>query len=347
MNDALISLPTPVETLMVTESPCRELCNFLIYQNNPELLNERARRQPVKVFENLPTSVKQVGELLGAEKSEKNRKLYFNCTETENHRGILIHNFNAQFWVHYFRCGIGLVNISCFSQLASAQDSVLPLMTRTVADSYEYQWFTHDLSEKFFQKDKSEVYIKKLAEYFVEKVNQNLASPYLIFSEEKKTQEPYKFVQGSLVNLKETLKQAIVVCGEVKRRKDPQGKSWVSPYLTITCGSLRQSPSIEHSTESFLNQIGALAIKENVPFTVLNDCSFRRIENGYSDFIKKNKHHIHLNLQDEIQSATPRAKIAARFQLINWLKKQGRKGDWIVKLWKLESTEKSGNFTKN
>lgn len=100
MNDVLISLPTPVKNLMVTEAPCRELGNFLIYQNNPALLNERARRQPTTAFENLPTSVKQVGELLGAEKCEKNRKLYFDCTNTENHRGILIHNFNAEFWVH-------------------------------------------------------------------------------------------------------------------------------------------------------------------------------------------------------------------------------------------------------
>lgn len=332
---------------MVTEVPCRELCSFLIYQNNPELLNERARRQPTTDFENLPTSVKQVGELLGAEKCEKNRKLYFDCTETENHRGILIHNFNAQFWVHFFRCGIGLVNISCFSQLASAQGSVLPTMTRTVADSYEYQWFTHDLAENFFQKDKSEIYIKKLANYFVEKVNLNLVSPYLILSEDKQTQDRYKFVQGSLANLKEILKQAIVVCEAIKRQKDPQGKSWVSPYLTITCGSLRQFPSIEHSTESFLNQIGALVIKENVPFTVINDSSFWRVENSNSDFIKKNKYHIYLNFQDEIQSATPRAKIAAKFHLINWLKKQGREGNWIVKVWKLESSEISHNFAKN
>jgi hypothetical protein len=206
MNDAFISLPTPVKTLEVTEAPCRELCNFLIYQINSELLNERARRQPVRAFESLPTSVKQVGKLLGAKKCEKNRKLYFDCTDTENHRGILLHNFNAQFWVNYFRCGIGLVNISCFSQLASAQGSVLPTMTRTVADSYEYQWFTHDLADNFFQKDKSEIYIKKIAKYFVEKVNPNLVSPYLILSEDKQTQEPYKFVQGSLVDLKEILK---------------------------------------------------------------------------------------------------------------------------------------------
>ena len=74
MNDALISLPTRVKTLMVTEAPCRELCNFLIYQNNSELLNERGRRQPLRAFETLPTSVKQVGELLGAKKCEKKQE---------------------------------------------------------------------------------------------------------------------------------------------------------------------------------------------------------------------------------------------------------------------------------
>jgi hypothetical protein len=121
----------------------------------------------------------------------------------------------------------------------------------------------------------------------------------------------------------------------------------VIPYLTVTCGSLIQPPSIEHSTESFLNQIGALAIKENVPFTVLNDSSFRRIENGYSDFIKKNKYHIYLNFQDEIQSATPRAKIVAKFHLINWLKKQGREGNWIIKFWKLGSIGNSHTSSPN
>lgn len=192
MNNAIISLPTPVQTLSLTKVPCRELCNFLIYHNNPELLNERARRQPVKDFKNLPTSVAQVGELLGAEKCEKHRKLYFDCTDKENHCGILIHNFNAQFWVHFFRVGIGLVSISCFSQLASAQGSVLPTMTRMVADSYEYQWFMHDLGNNFFQKAKSEIYIKKLAKYFVEKVNPNLVSPYLILSEDNQTQDRLK-----------------------------------------------------------------------------------------------------------------------------------------------------------
>lgn len=347
MNDSIISLPTPAKKLVITETPCREFCNFLIYRHNPEILNERARRQPSISFPKLSANVRDVGEILGAERCEKERKLYFNCADTENHRGILIHNFNAQFWVHYFRSGIGLVNVSCFSQLASAQGSVLPDMSRTVSDSYEFQWFTHDLADKFFQKGRSDIYIKRLARYFIERVNPNLVSPYLIFSEKKQTQEQYKFVRGSLENLKEILKQAIVVCEKIKRQRDPGGKSWVSPYFTVTCGSLRHLPSIEHSTENFLNQVGALAIKENIPFTVLNDSSFRRIENSSSDFIKKNKHHIYLDLQEEIQSAAPRAKIAAEFYLINWLKMQGREGHRILKVWNLESTERLSNFAKN
>ena len=171
---------------------------------------------------------------MGAEKCEKGRKLYFDCSDTINHRGILIHNFNAQFWVHYFRCGIGLVSVSCFSQLVSAEGSVLPTMTRTVADSYEYQWFTHDLASKYFQNDKPDIYLKKLAKYFVEQVNPNLISPYSIYFEQKQTEEQYKFVQGSFENLKEILKQAIIVCEAIKREKDASGKCWVSPHLSIT-----------------------------------------------------------------------------------------------------------------
>lgn len=86
------------------------------------------------------------------------------------------------------------------------------MMTRTVADSYEYQWFTHDLEGKFFQKGKSEIYLNRLASYFIKRVNQNLVSPFAVFSEPKQTKEQYKFVEGSLEKLKEILKQAIFVC---------------------------------------------------------------------------------------------------------------------------------------
>ena len=337
MNEAILSLPTPVKTLSVTQTPCRELCNFLVYCQNPEILNERARRHLVRVFDKIPASVKEVGELFGAEKCEKNRKLYFDCTKTENHRGILIHNFNAQFWVHFFRCGIGLVNVSCFSQLASAECSVLPLMTRTVADSFEYQWFIHDLNARHFTKGKFCTNHKKLANYFIKQINPTLIIPYSIYQEKNETNEQYKFVQGSLDNLKQVLKYALFVFERIKREKYPKEKHWVSPYLTVTCGNLKDVPCLEPSTEFFLNQIGQLAVRENVPYTVLNECNYRRVENNSLDWVRKNKYRFYFNFQEELQNTPPREKLAARFYLIDWLKRQGREGEWIIKTWKLES----------
>ena len=170
MKEAIVCKPSPVKILALTNFVCRELCNFLTYQSNPEILNERARKQPQISLPKLPTNVREVGILLGAKKCEKGRKLYFDSTDTENQRGILIHNFNAQFWVHYFRCGIAFVSVTCFSRLASAEGSVLPTMSRTVDASFEYQWFTHDLADKYFQKGKTEIYISKLANYFLHAV---------------------------------------------------------------------------------------------------------------------------------------------------------------------------------
>lgn len=337
MSENIICKPSPAKTLAVTAAPLRELLNFLIYRQIPELLNERARRQPALNLSNYPKNILELGQLLRAKRCESGRKLYFNCTDTKNHRSILIHNINAQFWVHYFRCGIGIVNITCFSNLSSAEGTVLPTMTRTVADSYEYQWFTHDLKKKYFQKDKSKIYLNKLTKYFVKKVNPQLISPYTILSESKQTAESYKFVEGSLENLKEVLKQAILVCETIKRRKDEGGKCYVSPYLTVTCGSLKQSPKIEHLTEPFLSQIGALAIKENVPYTVLSESHYRRVETIFSDWLRKNQHHLYLNFEDEIRNMTPREKIAAQYYLLKWLKEQGDEGDWMAKYWGLSS----------
>ena len=337
MSEAIISLPTPLKSLAVTEAVCRELCNFLIYLDNPEILNERARRQPTLSFDNFPLTVREIGEILGAEKCEKNRKLYFDCTKTENHRGVLIHNFNAQFWVHYFRGGVGLVSVSYFNELASAEGSILPEMSRSVMDSYEFQWFTHDLAEKYFQKEKPVIYVKKLSEYFIKQVNPNLISPYSICSEERQINGSYKFVRGSYANLKEILKQAYFVCEGIKREKEEGGKTWVSPHLTITCGNLKRFPIIEHSSEVFLNQVGALAIRENTPYTVISESHFRRLENSSFDWVRKNKYHIYLNLQDEVRTATSRTRISARFQLVSWLKRQGKEGEWIIKVWKLDA----------
>ena len=190
MNEAIICRPIPAKTLAITEAVYRELSNFLIYKNNSEILNERARKQPSIFLPKLPTNVREIGIVLGAKKCEKGRKLYFDYADSERHRGILIHNFNAQFWVHYFRSGIGLVSVTCFSQLASAEGSVLPLESRTIDGSYEYQWFTHNLSEKYFQKGRSELYLNKLSKYFIQQVNPKLVSPYSVFSEEKKEINP-------------------------------------------------------------------------------------------------------------------------------------------------------------
>jgi hypothetical protein len=340
MNESIICKRSPAKTLAVTAASLRELLNFLVYRQNPEILNERARRQPIVSLANIPQNIPQLGAVLQAEKCENGRKLYFDCADSRNHRSILVHNFNAQFWVHYFRCGVGLVSVTCFSELASAEGSVIPTMTRTVADSYEYQWFTHNLEEKFFQKGKPEIYLNKLARYFLEQVNPNLVSPYAVFSEPKQSMEQYKFVQGSLEKLKEILKQAIFVCEAIKRGKDRDGKCYVSPYLIVTCGSLRYLPQIEHSSELFLNQIGTLVIRENVPFTILNESHYRRVDPIFSDWMRKNRHRIYLNFDEEIRNATPREKIAAKSHLLNWLKKQGREGLRIIENWKLENGKK-------
>jgi hypothetical protein len=335
MNEAIIGLPVPLKTLSVTEAPCRELCNFLVYLRNPEILNERARRQPALYFSKFSQTVREIGDMLGAERCKKNRKLYFDCAESRNHRGVLIHNYNAQFWVHYFRCGIGLVSLSYFSQLALAEGSVLPEMSRTVSDSYEFQWFTHDLAGKYFQKEKPAIYIRKLSDYFIRRINPSLVSSYSIQFEKKRTEESYKFVEGSFDDLKEILKWAYFVCEEIKRERSENGKVWISPHLTITCGNLKQLPSVEHSTEAFLNQIGALAIKENVPYSVITGNHFRRLESGSSGWIRKNKCCLYLNLQEEVRMAIPREKISARFRLVNWLRKQERDGERIIEAWRL------------
>lgn len=136
--------------------------------------------------------------------------------------------------------------------------------------------------------------------------------------------------------MKEILKQAIIVCEAIKRQKDPNGKSWVSPYLTVTCGSFGNLPRIEHLNEPFLNQIGALAIKKNAPFTVLKESNFRRVQTIFSDWMRKNNYRIYLNFENEMKAVTPREKIVAKFHLVNWLKSQGADGDWVIKYWRLD-----------
>lgn len=103
MNEAIVCKPSPIKTLAVSAVPLRELLNFLIYGRNSELLTERARRQPVPPLEKIPATVRELKDVLKAEKCDKNGKLFFECAENEHHLAVLLHNQGAQFWIHYFR----------------------------------------------------------------------------------------------------------------------------------------------------------------------------------------------------------------------------------------------------
>jgi hypothetical protein len=336
MNEAIVCKPSQVKVFAVTAAPLRELLNFLIYGRHPELLNKRARRQPVPALEKIPVTVKELGNILKAEKCDKNGKLFFECAKNEHHVAVLLHNQGAQFWVHFFRCGIGLVSLSFFSHLASAEGS-LTNQTRNVTHSHEYQWFTHNLSAEFSGGETTETIIKRLGDYFVECVNPVLVSPYSIYFEDSNIKEPCKFVSGSLEKLKEVLTWTRFVCEGLKRGRDPNGKIWVSPHATINCGNLKDAPTFEHSTESFVNAVGALAVKENTPYTVLREGFGWRAGGECYDWERKNKHRIFLNLEQENKGIPVRLKIAARGWLVNWLKEQGEKGERITKMWNLEN----------
>jgi len=121
MNEAIVCQSSPVKILAVTAAPLRDLLNFLIYGRHPELLNERARSQPATTLEKIPATVKELKNILKAERCDKNGKFFFDCAASENHAAVLLHNQGAQFWIHYFRCGIGLVSLSFFSHLANAE----------------------------------------------------------------------------------------------------------------------------------------------------------------------------------------------------------------------------------
>lgn len=344
MNEAIVCRPNPAKTLTLTEAVCRELRNFLIYRQHPEILNERARHQPkTMTVEKIPSDVREIGELLGAAKCERNRKLFFDVQHRENLRSVLVHNVNAQFWIHYFRCGIGLVNLSFFGYVQSAENSVPPDGTRTVADSYDFQWFAHALPAKYFRASRRKENVQNLGRYFVEKVNPTLVNPHSIFYENRLHKEPCKFVSGSLEKLKEVMTLAFLVCEQTKRSKAAEGeKIWFSPHATVYCGNLRCAPKIEHATEWFINSIGALAIKENAPYTVLDEGYGRRFGGESFDWTRKKRHYLHFNFQDDIKTAPPRLKIAARFHLVEWLKGQGAEGERVIETWKLDCLSASG-----
>ena len=294
MNGAIVCEPSPVKTLTITHSPLRELLNFLAYRQHPELLNERARRQPVPALEKIPATIRELKDVLKAERCDKNEKLFINCEKSENHVAVLIHNEGVQFWIHYFSCGIGLVNLSFFSHLANAEVS-LPDDTRNVKHSYEYQWFTHDLKPKFFTSKTLAADVSKLSNYFIERVNPTLICPYAIYFEKRQIKEPYKFISGSFEQLRQILKWTYFVCDGLKRERASGGDVWISSYITITCGNLGSEPTVEFSTEIFINAVCALAIQENAPYTVLCE-GFGRQDGGDNyEWMRKNKHRIYLN----------------------------------------------------
>lgn len=335
-NSGIVTYPNSVKNLSITAAPLRELLNFLIYRQEPDLLNEEARRQPLLTLAKLPDSIKQLSEMLRAEKCEKGRKLHFDCTRTEKLRSVLVHNIDAQFWVFYFHCGIGLVDVSHFSRVPTGKVNFLPSVVWEVTNSYEYQWFSHNLDDCYFKSGKSKSDIKRLAKYFIECVNPNLVSPYSIRAEEKITDERYKFVKGSLNQLRKVVKCALVVCESIKRRRFPNEKCWVSPYLTLVCGNLKFLPALLHPTEPFVTQVCQLVIKENIAYTVLGGSNYWRMGNHQFDWVKREKHQIYLNFQEEIMVLVPREKLVARTFLINWLKRQGSEGERILKTWRLE-----------
>lgn len=334
MNEAIICQPSPVKILSISRAPVRELLNFLVYGSHPELLNESARRQPFIFLEKIPRGVNDLKDFLGAEKCDKNKKLFFDCEKGENQVAVLLDNQGAQFWIHYFRCAAGLVNLSFFSHLASAEGSLLN-QTRSVTHKSEFQWFTHDLGPEVFTGETSEKLIEELGDYFVERVNTALVSPYSIRFENPPIKEPYKFVSGSLEKFMEVLTWARFVCEALKRERDPNGKTWVSPHVTINCGNLKDAPTFEHSTETFINQVGALAVKENSPYTVLREGYGRRAGGECFDWERKNKHRIFINLEQENREVPVRLKIAARARLVDWLGEQGLEGGRLLKVWKL------------
>lgn len=334
MSEAIVCKLSPIKTLTITRSPLRELLNFLVYRQHPELLNERARRQPIPALEKIPATVRELKNVLKAEKCDKNEKLFIDC-ENRDHTAILLHNEGVQFWIHYFSCGIGLVNLSYFSHLATAEVS-LSGNTRNVKHSYEYQWFTHDLKLKFFECKSSEADISKLGDYFIERINPTLVCPYAIYFEKRGIKEPYKFISGSFEQLRQILKWTYFVCDGLKRERGSGVDVWISSYITINCGNLRSEPTVEFSTEPFINAVCALAIRENAPYTVLCQ-GFGRHDGGDNyDWMRKNKHRIYVNLRAEIKDTPPRERIAARFHLVKWLKDQGEAGERVIKTWKLE-----------
>jgi hypothetical protein len=181
----------------------------------------------------------------------------------------------------------------------------------------------------------SEAAVNRLGDYFVEIINPTLVYPYSIYTESPKIKEPYKFVSGSLERLTEVLTWTRFVCEGLKRDRDPHGKTYVSPHMSINCGNLKDAPTFERATEVFINSVGAVTVKENAPYTVLHEGYGRRAGGESFDWARKNKHRIFLNLEQNKREVPVREKIAARTRLVDWLKEQDVEGERILRTWKL------------
>ena len=105
---------------------------------------------------------------------------------------------------------------------------------------------------------------------------------------------------------------------------------------SINCGNLKDAPDFERVTEIFLSVVGALAVKENSPYTVLREGYRRRVGGESSDWARKNKHRIFLNLEQKNKEVPVREKIAARTCLTNWLREQGSEGMQVLQRWGIE-----------
>jgi hypothetical protein len=75
------------------------------------------------------------------------------------------------------------------------------------------------LTKNIFSAENLAFISKASVDIFIEQVNPRLICPYSIFSEGKKTSEPYKFVQGSLEQLKYILKLLFLVFENLTRNK--------------------------------------------------------------------------------------------------------------------------------
>jgi hypothetical protein len=160
---------------------------------------------------------------------------------------------------------------------------------------------------------------------------------YSIYFEKEQTREPYKFVSGSLERLEEILTWARFVCERLKEECEPEGKNYVSPYMTICCGNVKDLPSFDHSPEVFMNAVGSLALKENVPYTVLREGFGRRDRSDFFGWERRNKHRIYLNLEEKTKDVLIREKIVAQFRLVDWLKSKNSEGEYILKMWNLQN----------